>query len=50
MSTPRLYRLDCPKRGVVVTLLHSTEEGWVKVKSLLRQITYETKLHRLHPC
>ena len=48
MNTPRLFRCDHPA-GPIVALLASTGDGWVKVRSLLRHLTFETRLDRLYP-
>ena len=48
MNAPRFFRCDGPT-GPIVQLLGSAGEGWVKVKSLLRHVTFETRLDRLFP-
>ena len=48
MNAPRFFRCDGPT-GPIVQLLGSTGDGWCRVKSLLRQVCYETRLDRLYP-
>ena len=48
MNTPRLFRCDGPT-GPIVQLLASTGDGYCRVKSLLRQVSFETRLDRLYP-
>lgn len=49
MSTPRLFRCDCRHHGPIVQLLGPTGDGWCRVRSLLRGVSYETRLDRLFP-
>lgn len=48
MNAPRLFRCDHPA-GPIVQLLGSAGDGWVKVRSLLLKLTFETRLDRLYP-
>lgn len=48
MSTPRLFRCD-HAAGPIVALLGPCGDGWVRVRSLLLKLTFETRLDRLYP-
>ena len=45
----RLRRLDCPIAGRVVELLETLTDGYSRIRSSNKRVSFETLTERLHP-